>query len=260
MGASVGMSKGGFSDMNLTPLIDIVLVVLIIMMVNIPIEVETMGLKLPAKLENQPPPPDLPVEQLVIAMYEDGTLALNRRLMSEQVLFYEVTRRLRPMDPKNVFIDAHQKVPFGRVVDIMDIARESGAGKVGLTKMKPTGPQAPTSVAPGSAPRGLQIGAPSVVGAMGQQDADAAIQPFKGNLEQCYLALLGAKPDMNGRVLGKVSVGPQGEIMSHSVLSSALENPEVDACVDQVLGSLKFKPLGPNKTAWVQYPLLYSPG
>jgi biopolymer transport protein ExbD len=260
VGAAVGNKKGGFSDMNLTPLIDIVLVVLIIMMVNIPIEVETLGLKLPAKLENQPPPPAIPPDQLVIGMYEDGTLALNRRLMSEQVLFYEITRRLRPMDPKNVFLDAHQKVPFGRVVDMMDLAREAGAAKVGLTKLKPTGPQPPTSVAPGSAPRGLQIGAPSVVGALGQADADAAIQPYKGNLEQCYLAQLPMAPEMNGRVLGKVSVGPQGEVMSHSILSSALENPAVEECVDQVLGSLRFKPLGPNKTAWVQFPLLYSPG
>ena len=66
MGAQLGNS-GAFSDINMTPLIDIVLVVLIIMMVNIPIQIEEMGLKLPSPLP-PPPPPDVPVEQLVIAI------------------------------------------------------------------------------------------------------------------------------------------------------------------------------------------------
>jgi len=51
MGAQLG-TKGAISDINMTPLIDIVLVVLIIMMVNIPIQIEEMGLKLPS---NVPP-------------------------------------------------------------------------------------------------------------------------------------------------------------------------------------------------------------
>lgn len=260
MGAQLG-AKGGFNDINMTPLIDIVLVVLIIMMVNIPIQVEEMGLKLPAELdEPPPPPPDNPPEQLVIAVYEDGTLALNRRLMTEDVLFYEITRRLRPMEDKNVFIDAFPTVKYGRVVDMMDLSREAGAAKVGLARMKPTGPQAPTSVAPGSAPRGLAVGNPSVVGAMGQATADKALEPWKATIEKCYTDRLGGNPTMNGRVMARVAVGPQGEIMSHSISSSTLSNAEVETCVDAVLGSLQFEPLGPEKTALVQYPLLFSPG
>ena len=46
MGAKVG-TDGAFDDMNLTPLIDVVLVVLIIMMVSIPIQVQEMGIKVP---------------------------------------------------------------------------------------------------------------------------------------------------------------------------------------------------------------------
>ena len=74
MGAALH-KKGAMSDLNLTPLIDIVLVVLIIMMVNIPIQIEEMGVKLPSSI-TPPPQTETPPEQLVIAIYEDGTLAL----------------------------------------------------------------------------------------------------------------------------------------------------------------------------------------
>jgi biopolymer transport protein ExbD len=261
LGAKLGAAKGGFSDINMTPLIDIVLVVLIIMMVNIPIQIEEMGLKLPAKIENPPPPPLNPPDQLVIALYKDGTIALNRRLMPEQTLFFEITRRLRPMDPKNVFIDGDPAVPFGRIVDMMDLAREAGAAKVGLTKMKDTGPLPATEVAQGAAPRGMTIGSPLVVGALEEQAADDALQPWKGNLEKCYLDGLATHPGLNGRVMGRVNVGPDGQIMEHRINSSTLEGaPEVEGCIDTVLGNFKYPPLGVQKTAGVQYPMLFSPG
>ncbi len=259
MGAKLGATKGGFSEINMTPLIDIVLVVLIIMMVNIPIQIETMGLKLPAKLET-PPPPQPPSDQLMIMMYEDGKLALNRRVMTEEQMFEQVTRRLRPMDPKNVFIDAAATVPFGRVVDMMDLAREAGAMKVGVTKMKPSGPPQWTEVETGSIPRGMTVGNPAVIGPMSQTDADDALKPHTAQLEKCYLTGLATTPTMNGRVLAKIGVGPQGEVLEHSIGSSALNDATVEACIDQVLGTFKFKSLGGNKTALVQYPLLFSPG
>ena len=60
----------------------------------------------------------------------------------------------------------------------------------------------------------------------------------------------------------QVSVGPKGEIMEHSIASSTLEKGSgVEECIDAVLPSLKFPDLGgPDKTALVRYPLLFSPG
>jgi biopolymer transport protein ExbD len=258
VGAQLG-AKGGFNDMNLTPLIDIVLVVLIIMMVNIPIQVEEMGLKLPSDIPLTDPPPPNP-DQLVIAVYEDGTVALNRRLMTEELMFYEITRRLRPMEHKNVFIDAFPTVPYGRVVDMMDTAREAGAAKVGLAKMKETGPAMPTEVAPGGAPRGMTLGAPSVVGATNPETADAAIQPLVAQLEACYLGRLGVKPELNGRVMGKVTVAPNGSLMDFKVTSSTLDDVEAEACLEGLLGTVKFSRISSDATAVVLYPLLFSPG
>lgn len=264
MGAQLG-AKGGMSEINMTPLIDIVLVVLIIMMVNMPIDIESLGVKVPGPVENDPPPPpDTPPDQLVVALYKDGTLALNRRLMTDEQLFYEITRRLRAMDNKNVFIDADSSVPWVTVVHAMDTARLAGAAKVGLAKLKDSGPQAPTSVASGSAPRGITVGTPVVVGALDQELADAALQPWKATIEKCYLDQLPLSPEMNGRVMGRVSVGPKGEIMDHKITSSTLEGGDpakaVETCVDGILGQLTFAPLGDQKTALAQYPLLFSPG
>jgi biopolymer transport protein ExbD len=60
MGAKLGGGGGAVSDINMTPLIDIVLVVLIIMMVNMPIQIEEMGVKLPGVSDKPPPRTDTP--------------------------------------------------------------------------------------------------------------------------------------------------------------------------------------------------------
>jgi biopolymer transport protein ExbD len=270
MGAQMG-SGSSFTEINMTPLIDIVLVVLIIMMVNIPIQVNEMGVKLPTKTQ-QPPPSNNKPDQLVIALYEDGGMALNRKLISEDNLFFELTRRLRNMEKKNVFVDAHPVVNYGIVVDMVDMCREAGAVKVGFAKLKESGPAPAVSVDSGALPRGVHPGSPSVVGVMDQVTADNAIQPLLGKVSQCYGLGLAQDPRLTGRVMVRVAVGPQGELMSHKIAQSSLSESEqpgggahapgllVDECIEQVIPLLKFEPLGPQKTALVQYPLLFSPG
>lgn len=258
MGAQLG-GKGAMSEINMTPLIDIVLVVLIIMMVNIPIQIEEMGLKLPSSEKPiNPPPPD--AEQLVVAMYEDGTVALNRRLMAEQKMLYELTRRLRPMAKKNVFIDAAAGVPYGRVVDLVDLAREAGAANVGLAKMKPEGPLPATEVDAGAAPRGITVGV-SVRGEITEKKADEVFQPLTGSVRQCFFQRLGSRPDLTGNMVIYVEVGPQGELLKEpEIEKDAVGDLELRDCIKGLLPALKFEPLGDQKTAWVRYSVLFSPG
>jgi biopolymer transport protein ExbD len=269
MGAQLG-TKGAFSDINMTPLIDIVLVVLIIMMVNIPIQIEEMGLKLPSN-EVTPPPPDTQNEQLVIAIYKpdaDGAeskLALNRRIMGEKEMMYEISRRLRPMTNKNVFVDADKSIPYGKVVDMVDLARQAGAANVGLAKMKDDGPLPATSVSAGSGmPRGVLLGSPLVVGAITEVIADASIQPLKGAITQCYFQQLATTPDLTGSYSIKVEVGPEGQLLSPpSIEDDAVGNPALSECVTKLLPALHYAPLKPAgdvTTAGIRYPVLFSPG
>ncbi|MCB9682770.1 MAG: biopolymer transporter ExbD [Alphaproteobacteria bacterium] len=258
MGAQLG-GGGAFSDINMTPLIDIVLVVLIIMMVNIPVQVEQMGVKLPSTEPPPPTPPD-PVEQLVVAMYADGTIALNRKLMPEDILFAEVSRRLRPMTKKVVFIDADASINFGVVIDMVDVAKEAGAEKVSFSKMKETGPLPYTEVHQGALPRGVYPGSPSTAGAMTEKQADDQFQPMVPQVESCYAQRLGENPSLTGRIVVMVDVGPEGEIMASGVETNTTEDEALGQCILDALPGLTYEALGYPNTARIKYPFIFSPG
>ena len=259
MGASLG-AKGTMSEINMTPLIDIVLVVLIIMMVNIPIQIEEMGIKLPGpKPPNQPPPPE--TEQLMIMLYDDGQDALNRKAYPEERMLYELTSRLRGMSKKNVFIDASGEVEYGRIFDMIDLAREAGAANVGLAKLKEEGPAGIVEVSEGGLPRGIYLGSPKVIGAITEKDADRSIQALKGNILACYSQRLAVRPELTGHMTVKVEVGPQGELLSEPRIDKdSVGDPELADCVKLLLPTLRYEPLGDQKTAAIYYPVLYSPG
>lgn len=260
MGGQLG-AEGTMSEINMTPLIDIVLVVLIIMMVNIPIQIEEMDIKLPGEKNNNPPPPNPDSQQLVIALYDDGEVALNREGMDEETMLYEATRRLRGMGKKHVFIDAHIDVEYGRVVDMVDLAREAGAEKVGLSRLKDVGPAPITKVHPGGRPRGIYIGSPKVVGAITEKKADQAIQRLSNKIKSCYMQRLAGRPDLSGHMTIKVEVGPNGEMLSEpNIDKDSTGDLDLRDCVNLVLPLLAYEPLGEQKTAAIYYPVLFSPG
>jgi biopolymer transport protein ExbD len=268
--AQLGAQKGGFSDINMTPLIDIVLVVLIIMMVSIPVTIEQMGLKLPGPKLDTPPPEHPNPDQLMVAMYEDGTLALNLKTMTEDQLAEQLTLRLRPMEAKNIFIDAHPTVKYGKIVDVMDLAREAGAAKIGFAKMKDIGPQPPTSVMRGSLVKGCKPGGatvtpnvvdpPKEITAVTAITVDEKLKPLMPQIEGCFEQGLAAKPDLSGRVQLRLDIGPEGEHMTEKIDSSTFEDPAVNDCMKALLPQMKFPPIGYQRTMAIQIPVLCSPG
>ena len=140
--------KGGMDEINITPLIDVVLVLLIIFMVLTPITVQTMASRLPPEdVEAEPPPPDQVPDQLMIAVYEDGTLALNLAPQTDEAMRTTLEARLKSKAKKTVFIDAHKQANYARVIQIMDMAREVGAENIGFAEMTEEGP---AKLAPGT--------------------------------------------------------------------------------------------------------------
>ncbi|MEO0604146.1 MAG: biopolymer transporter ExbD [Myxococcota bacterium] len=268
MGGKLG-TDSGFDDINMTPLIDIVLVVLIIMMVNIPIEVQELGVKVPnPNSPKPPPPPPGSPPQLMVAVYDDGKVALNRLLMTETKLKAEIAQRLRSLSKKNVFVDAHPDVPFASVVDMLDMAREAGAEKVGFAKLKETGPLDPVGSLGGALPRGIIVGNPTVVERLDTKTldnviVDAQLKLILPNIEQCYLQALGANATLTGDYLIEVTVGPDGlQMADHApkFLKDSLKDETVRQCTEQLLPKLQFPAIGQQNTAVVRYPLLFSPG
>lgn len=164
MGAKVGgSSQGGMDEINVTPLIDIVLVLLIIFMVLTPITVEKMASQLPPvdpPESTDPPPPD----QLMIAVYEDGAISLNLKEGADEALMTELQARLRGKAKKTVFVDAAPGANYARVITVIDMIRTQGADTIGFAEMKDDGParlQAGQDL-PGAAP---VDGAPAAPGA-----------------------------------------------------------------------------------------------
>ena len=150
MGARVGKNKGAESDINVTPLIDVVLVLLIIFMVLTPRVIEEMQANLPAKTETKKQSDKQ--DQLVVALYDDGQLALNANIMEKRELHDQLRKRLRAQEKKVVFVDAHPNLSYGNVVEVMDLVKSAGADRVGLARLKDEGPARSASAPAPEAP------------------------------------------------------------------------------------------------------------
>ena len=149
MAFKMDKGSGPDSDINVTPLIDIVLVLLIIFMVLTPRTIEQMAANLPSKTK-QTKKKDEPSKQLIVAAYENGEFALNTKVMELGPLDKELRARLRARETKKrvVFVDAHPNVGYGEVVSVMDMIRDAGASRVGLARLKEEGPTRVTAAAP----------------------------------------------------------------------------------------------------------------
>ena len=135
MAMAAGPKRGVKNEINITPLIDVVLVLLIIFMVLTPILIEEMAVHLPDKTETVEQE-DMPEQQLVAATCADGTYALNRQVMDLPQMQQEITRQLRSKSSRIVFVDAHPDVDYARVVDLIDAVRAAGADTIGMATLK----------------------------------------------------------------------------------------------------------------------------
>ena len=132
MAMAMGSAGGPKSDINITPYIDILLVLLIIFMVITPTKQLDLEVKVPQpppeEAEKLPPPPGL----IVVSVSETFQLAINQ----EPVYISELPAKLLEIYSaranKNMFISASPKLPYGDVVKIIDIAKGAGVQDVGL--------------------------------------------------------------------------------------------------------------------------------
>jgi biopolymer transport protein TolR len=131
MAMDVGGAKGGVkSDINVTPLVDVMLVLLIIMMLVAPMLQKGVDVKLP-NAANTTDKPDTQ-GQTVVAIAADKRVFLNTVQVRATDLTQKVVDSLEKQKDKVVLIKADQDVDYGTVMETMDSLRAAGVEDMGL--------------------------------------------------------------------------------------------------------------------------------
>jgi biopolymer transport protein TolR len=138
MGIQLGGSKGGaMAEMNVVPLIDILLVLLIIFMVITPTTPKGLEALVP-----QPSPPnaqqnqDIQAKTIVVQVLEGGKLKINQEDTTLDTLGDRLEAIFKQRAEKVAFVKGDEGVIFSEVARVIDIMRRSGVDKVGLITAK----------------------------------------------------------------------------------------------------------------------------
>jgi biopolymer transport protein ExbD len=128
-------------EINVTPFIDVILVLLIIFMVAAPLSTVDVNVDLPASTANPAPRPDKP---LFLTVKPDLTLALGESPIARGNLAGALDGETQGDKEQRVFVRADRAVPYGEVMEVMNLLRGAGYLKIGLVGMEatPGGPAA----------------------------------------------------------------------------------------------------------------------
>jgi biopolymer transport protein TolR len=131
MAMDLGGAKGGVkSDINVTPLVDVMLVLLIIMMLITPMLNQGVAVRLP-KASNTVDKPTTQ-DNTVVAVSKDGSLYVNSKPVTEAEMATRITEVLESKKEKVVFINADEEALYSSVMTAMDQLHQAGVEDIAL--------------------------------------------------------------------------------------------------------------------------------
>ena len=118
-------------DMNVTPLIDVMLVLLIMFIITIPIQTHAVKLDLPVNQNNQPPPPIDTVKNKVVVS-ADGKILWNGAPVSQEQLrqYLDITQQMNPIPELHLQPDATAR--YELVDEVLAITKRAHVSKMGF--------------------------------------------------------------------------------------------------------------------------------
>lgn len=135
---SVQPQGGAISDINITPMVDVVLVLLIIFMVVTPLLEKDIEVKVPDS-DQVEALDEVPEDQLVVTVTEAGVLKVNLDEMPSTEAYVEKLRRVlaaKPKGERTVFFTADAQAAYPKLVAALDGARQAGAETLGMATEK----------------------------------------------------------------------------------------------------------------------------
>jgi biopolymer transport protein TolR len=130
MGIAVGGRRGAITDVNVVPLIDILLVLLVIFMI-IPAHQAGLEARIPQQ-DTGTPPDSTPPDIVVIQVLADGTLRINQQPVEWGNLSDRLEEIFKQRADRVAFIRSDEPVEFGVVAKVIDVMHTAGVASVGL--------------------------------------------------------------------------------------------------------------------------------
>jgi biopolymer transport protein ExbD len=121
------------SEINVTPFIDVILVLLIIFMVAAPLSTVDVAVDLPVSNAQQQPRPDKPI---FVTLKGDLSLTLGDETIARDALGAALDRATEADHDKRIFLRADKSVPYGELMKAMNLLREAGYLKVALVGLE----------------------------------------------------------------------------------------------------------------------------
>jgi Biopolymer transport protein len=123
------------ADMNVTPLIDVLLVLLIIFMVITPLMLLQHRVEIPKKAEVDLPP-EITTDQVVLTYTKDNVIFLNQNRVEHPVLTTRIREIYQNRRDKTIFLNIDPDANYGEAVELIDSVRNSGVEKLAVITLK----------------------------------------------------------------------------------------------------------------------------